>query len=247
MCAKADSREAPQVVAARILADRYPDADCIFLAGSVIRGQATDYSDLDIVVVYEQVERARRESFIYASWPVEVFVHDPQTLDYFFRKVDRVSGVPSLADMVANGIALPTVTAIAMQARRLAMAILEEGPPPWSDRETATSRYLITDLVDDIRDPRSHEELVAALTRLYPAVAEHFLRANGWWSAKGKSIPRRLRQADPDFAKAFDDAFRSGFEGRGADPVIGLCQRALEPSGGWLFDGHALDAPDDWR
>ena len=45
-----------------------------------MRGQATETSDLDLVVVYERLEAAYRESFVHGGWPIEVFVHDPETL-----------------------------------------------------------------------------------------------------------------------------------------------------------------------
>ncbi|WP_058238010.1 nucleotidyltransferase domain-containing protein [Shimia marina] len=41
----------------------YPEASACMLAGSVVRGDATAYSDLDLVVVFERVENAQRQSF----------------------------------------------------------------------------------------------------------------------------------------------------------------------------------------
>lgn len=67
-------------------------------------------SDLDLVVVYQRIDAAFRESFVYAGWPVETFVHDPETLRYFFMHVDRPSGVPSLAHMISTGMPLPDTT-----------------------------------------------------------------------------------------------------------------------------------------
>ena len=60
---------------------RYPQSQLIFFAGSIVRGEGTSASDLDLVVVFDQLPNAYRESFIYKDWPVEAFVHDPQTLD----------------------------------------------------------------------------------------------------------------------------------------------------------------------
>jgi hypothetical protein len=41
---------------------------------------------------------------------VEAFVHDPATLKYFFFEVDRASGVPSLPQMVVEGVEIPAPT-----------------------------------------------------------------------------------------------------------------------------------------
>ena len=105
----------------------------------------------------------------------------------------------------------------------------------------------ITDLVNDIRSPRSGGEFIGTATRLYPMVATHFFRSQRLWSAKGKSTPRRLREVDADFANEFASAFQAAFENGAVEPVIRLCERVLEASGGWLFSGYRLDAPESCK
>jgi predicted nucleotidyltransferase len=41
---------------------RYPDASVVFAAGSLVRGEGTAYSDLDLVVVYPAVPTAVKAS-----------------------------------------------------------------------------------------------------------------------------------------------------------------------------------------
>jgi hypothetical protein len=237
----------PEAATLEIHRTRYSEASTVFLCGSVVRKEDTQHSDLDLVVLYEHVEMARRESYVYEMWPVEAFIHDPQTLEYFFLEVDRSTGIPSLADMVASGIALPAETDISRSMRELSKSVLAMGPPQWNAEDLAASRYTITDLIDDVRSPRSREELIGAVTRLYPIVADHFFRSQGLWSAKGKSIPRRLQKVDPVFAEEFVSAFQHVLEHGMPEPVIRLCERLLEPTGGWLFSGYALHAPAKWR
>jgi hypothetical protein len=95
-----------ETAALDIAKQRYGTAKVTFLAGSFVRGEATSTSDLDLVVVYEQVPQAYRESFMHGDWPVEAFVHDPETLRHFFLEVDRPSGIPSLPTMVMEGVPL---------------------------------------------------------------------------------------------------------------------------------------------
>jgi len=64
------------------------------------------------------------------------------------------------------------------------------GPPPISQREPEQLRYAISGLVDEIRDPRSKSELVAVGAKLFEALANYHLRTHGFWSGKGKFIPR---------------------------------------------------------
>lgn len=217
------------------------------LAGSVVRGDATAYSDLDLVVVFERVENAQRRSFTFEGWPVEAFIHDPQTLEYFFREVDRPSGVPSLPNMVSESIEIPGDTKCGSLLKDLASRILEEGPIPWGQRERENSRYAISDMVEDIREPRNSAELRIVVSTLYSAIADHFLRSQNQWSAKGKSIPRRLMSVDAEFHKRFAEAFDVAFTSEDTTAVIRLCEHVLEPDGGFLFQGYTRDAPKEWR
>ncbi len=230
-----------------LCSSRYADAEVVFLAGSIVRGEGTKYSDLDLVVVYKNLTAARRESFQFNGTPVEAFIHDPETLNYFFTEVDRPSGCPSLPQMVLEGIEIPMRTEFSERLKRIANSVIEQGPPPWSGSEMKNKRYQITDLIDDIREPKSIDELIATGAKLYELIADFYFRSNQAWSAKGKTIPRRLRQVDPEFAKRYSSAFENLFKLGDASSVIGLAAEAMNQCGGFLFDGHQLEAPSSWR
>jgi len=241
------AKMAAEEAATRLREERYPDADVLLLAGSVVRGEATASSDLDVVVIRSRVEHAYRESLHFGGWPVEVFVHDPETLHHFFTEVDRPTGVVPLAYMVAEGIELPETTLLGGTLQWLARQVIEAGPPALDPAALRTRRYVVTDLVDDLRAPRSDAERVAIGVRLHDALAELYLRSRGQWSARGKHVPRALAAADPEFAARFVAAFDALFVRRDAAPVLALAAQALAPLGGFLFAGHRLDAPPAWR
>ena len=83
-----------------ILQTKHPSAEFAFLSGSIVRGEETPYSDLDIVVVYKELPNAYCESFYFRGFPVETFVHTPETLNYFMFEVDRPSGFPVMQNMI---------------------------------------------------------------------------------------------------------------------------------------------------
>ena len=225
----------------------FPTASAYFLAGSVVRGEATASSDLDLVVILERVENARRTSFIFADWPVEAFIHDPQTLEYFFREIDRPSGVPALPSMVSEGVEIPEETECGRDAKELARQVLEEGPIPWSQQDRDGSRYHISDLLEDVRAPRDPDELWPIVSSLYVAIANHFCRSRNQWSAKGKSIPGTLMRLDPSFHERFTEAFEAAFTRKEIAAVMRLAEEVLEPDGGLLFESYTRDAPAGWR
>jgi hypothetical protein len=96
--------------------------------------------------------------------------------------------------------------------------------------------------VDDIRFPRSGEELVASGASLYQDAADFFLRSRGLWSAHSKTIPRRLREADAEFASKFLAAFDALFTEKRGAAAVALVEELLAPFGGTLFDGFRMDA-----
>lgn len=241
------SRIDPLDATREIYERRYPEAKGLFLAGSVATGRATDSSDLDIVVVFEKAANAYRESFMHAGWPVEAFVHDEGTLAYFFEEVDAKSGFPALREMVSTGVEITPKSEFSSRVRQRAIALLEQGPPPLDEEALRFRRYMITDLIEDVRTPLTSEEASAAGARLYESLADFYFRARGEWSAKGKQIPRQLSHSDPAMATRFADAFHALFAGAETIPAIRLAEDILGHHGGLLFDGFRRDAPRDWR
>jgi hypothetical protein len=234
------SRVSPLEAARGVWRERYAGARVIFLAGSVMRGEATRTSDLDIVVVFEKLENAYRESFTFGGWPVEAFVHDALTLRRFFES-DRERGLPSLMRMVIEGVEVPEACGLSAELKRAASEVYDAGPPTLDADEMRLRRYRLTDWVDDIRFPRSDEELVASGAWLYKDAADFFFRSRGLWSAHSKTIPRRLRETDAEFASKFLAAFDALFTEKRSAPAVTLVEELLAPFGGTLFDGFRMD------
>lgn len=223
-----------------------PDVIAAFLAGSVARGQATAGSDIDAVIIYGHVEAAARETHERQGVTVELFLHDPDTLAWFWEQ-DRKQGKPSLARMVANGLPIAGTPDIIEELKRQAEAVLEAGPPPLSDEESRTRRYAISDLGADLIPERSAAERLALGARLYMELTDFTVRAAGVWSGSGKGLARALMRHDPMLGAAFEQAFTQLFatgDSAGVQSLIDIC---LEPHGGRLMAGDRRQAPADWR
>lgn len=225
---------------------RFPEAVAVFLAGSVMRGQGTETSDLDVVVLYPSLPSAHRESLVHQGWPVELFVHDPETLAYFFA-ADRQRGVPSLPAMVAEGFEMPGPTETSRYWKGEAQRLLDSGPPPWPQAELDAARYAITDVCDDLSSPRTSQHGMASACRLYEMLANFALRAHGRWSATGKSIPGQLERLEAGLAECYWQAFDQVFREQDPRPLLDLTERLLEPFGGRLFIEPPRPAPANWR
>jgi len=135
----------PERTAQSVRDERYASSNVVLFAGSHARGEGTPSSDLDLVVLYERVPHAHRESFTFRGWPVEAFVHDLETLAYFFTEVDRRAGRAVLAQMVLEGRELRAPTPLSRAAKAEARRVLAAGPPPLDGHDLRMARYRITD------------------------------------------------------------------------------------------------------
>ncbi len=216
------------------------------MGGSFNRGDATLFSDIDLVVIFEKLDHAFRESFLFEDWPVEAFVHDPETLRYFFFEVDAKSGIPALPGMVLEGPPIPARHPIADELKALAREVISGQPPPWDAQTLHAERYRITDLVNDLRDARTDLEAAATIGVLHEELGNFYFRSKGLWSASNKQIPRRLAAVDPALAVRWTETFLEAWCGQ-RETLILLVEEILTPYNGFLFEGYRLDASAEWR
>ena len=243
MANKAPDDIAAAIGAARaLLASRYPDADCAFVAGSIMRGEGTMLSDIDLVVIFKHVETAWRDSLLFGDFPVEAFVHDPETLHWFIDQ-DVERGRPTLPNMLAEGRLIgpriATGTPLQIEARQ----ILATGPPPLAGERLDTIRYQITDRLDDLCGERNAAEIQAIGIGLYQPLGDLILLGRSRWTGVGKWLPRLLHRLDPALAGQFDAAFRDLFINADRGALIALANAELDRHGGRLFEGDHRQAP----
>lgn len=223
-----------------------PDIIAAFLAGSVAKGNAGPGSDIDAVLIHHHLPAAVRETHERQGVMVELFLHDPDTLAYFWE-ADRRQGKPSLARMVANGLPIAGDPALIEELKRQAQAVLDGGPPPLTEEELRTRRYSISDLAADLAQPRSAAEQLAIGSRLYIELADFTVRAAGSWTGSGKGLAKALLRLDPMLASAFEHAFGELFGDHDPAEVLALVDLCLEPYGGRFLAGDRRPAPADWR
>lgn len=240
------SRTEALAIAETVFNTRYEGASFAYAAGSIMRGQGTYLSDIDLVVIYDNLEAARRESFVVEGVPIEAFVHDSETLAWFVNE-DVSRGRPSILNMIAEGAIIGRARDQAETLRGTISDRLAKGPPRLSPTALNALRYEITDAIDDLRGDRSSEEVMAIGVLLHPKLVELALLGRARWNGAGKWAPRLLGEVDASLANGFDSAFRTLFATGDAGPVIALAEAELAPHGGTLFDGDCRVAPASWR
>jgi len=231
-------RHVPALEAAAAIADeRYPAADLVILAGSVVIGLGTPTSDLDLVVVCVEDEDAPfRESFTDHEWPVEAFVHTPHSLRGFMR-MDVAERRRSMPRMVSSGKVVRDGARLAEELRDEALRMIDAGPPALSEEELTFRRYCVTDALEDLRGDPNGDEAPVTAAQLAKQVGELQLTLAGAWMGTGKWLLRELRETDSVFADRFVSAVRACGKGS-AEALMRLASDVLDASGGPMFDGY---------
>lgn len=214
----------------------FPNCQAAFMAGSVVRGEATSQSDIDIVIISEEEKTMSRRCFIYNNWPIEVFVYNPSTFDTFFEG-DCMLGNPFLPRMCAEG-SIITGEQMASAIKEKATERLRLGPPAWTEDQIDYHRYLITDLLDDFIGSLDDSESIFIVNKLAERVHEFILRTNRTWTGEGKWVIRSLKQFDHNICDRFCNAFNSYYVKREKAPVVNFVDDVLQQHGGRLFEGY---------
>ncbi|MED4112608.1 nucleotidyltransferase domain-containing protein [Priestia megaterium] len=228
----------PLQAATKFIFKHYPNCQGALLTGSVVRGEATHTSDLDIVIFDDNFTSSFRESLIEFGWAIEVFAHNLTSYQLFLKN-DCKRARPSLPRMISEGIILAD-KGVVQSIKEEANQLLEKGPEKWSEDTIKLKRYFISDALDDlIGSSNTSESLFIANTLAY-ITHEFVLRTNGHWIGDSKWIVRSLNLYNEGFSKEFVEAFDTFYKTGNKDKVIQLVDKVLEPHGGRLFEGFSL-------
>jgi len=226
----------------KLIKERYSNAKAVFWAGSVSQNQGTSASDLDLIIVFESLPHAYRETFIYDEWPIDAFIHDTDTLRYFFEESRTGNGISGLSYMILHGCEVTDPSAFSENIKTLAQKVLDAGPAVWDKKQIDKERFLITDVLDDIKYPASRDEQIASAARLLKVLGQYYFRSQNKWCASGKSLIRYLQKDNHDLALEFNQSFESLFQKGDTLGIKNLVQKILAPHGGLLWDGFKSEA-----
>ncbi|MFG6115418.1 nucleotidyltransferase domain-containing protein [Halobacillus sp. MO56] len=232
----------PVKAAHKFIEKYYPDCKGALLAGSVVRGEVTETSDLDIIIFDRTISSSYRESLIEFDWRIEVFVHNLTSYRQYFKS-DCQRARPSLPRMVVEGFILKD-EGIIVPIKQEAQTLLEKGPEEWSAKTIEMKRYFITDALEDLIGSSRRDEQLFIANTLAELVSEFVLRTNRRWIGTSKWTVRALKNYDERFAKKFIKVFDVFYQTGDKSSIIRLVDEILEPYGGRLFEGFSLGKND---
>ncbi|KAB2864814.1 MAG: nucleotidyltransferase domain-containing protein [Exiguobacterium chiriqhucha] len=227
----------PLEAAHHFISTHFPYCQAALLAGSVVRGEATETSDLDIIIFDATLVSSYRESFIESGWPIELFAHNLTSYRTFFEQ-DCQRAIPSLPRMVTEGIVLKD-TDIVEDIKREARALLDSGPEAWSDETIEMKRYFLTDALEDLIGCTTRAEGLFIAGALATLVCEFILRTNRQWTGSAKWMYRALERYDAQAARELVTALETYYQTNETDALIRYVDETLTPFGGRLFAGFS--------
>jgi len=176
----------PVDVARQLVAEHFPDARAAWLGGSVVRGNASPTSDLDITVLLDGRPAPMRKSLEYGGWPVELFVHTEKSLAYFADK-DQQRRQPTMMRLVGESVVLLDADGSGARLQQACRAEVAAGPTPLTTAELDLLRYTITNLLDDLTDAVG-DERTAIASVLWQDAARLLLTGARHWSGAPATV-----------------------------------------------------------
>ncbi|MBN2499190.1 MAG: hypothetical protein JXB38_00405 [Anaerolineales bacterium] len=121
----------------------------ILVTGTIVRGNPSPNSDLDICVLHSSVTRQRVQKFFHGV-PTEIFVNPPDKIEEYFQE-ERSRGRPCTAHMWATGFVILGSDPVVEQIRQRAEKMLTQPPNP-KPQDLIAKRYAAADAYENAQD-----------------------------------------------------------------------------------------------
>lgn len=215
---------------------KYPNAEMVIWGGSVIYGEATPESDLDVVIIDDTQPGSKLSCEIFSGWKIETFVYTKASLHFQFD-IARLQGVPTILKICAEGKLIKDQWQNGPDLQAEAMELFKLGPVAWKEKEVREARYHITDDLSDFIGSEDIGENVYILSDLFDKVSEMILRVNGHWSGEGKWRARVLKETNEVLYHQMINNFHHYIQTKDKKSMISLINSVLDSYGGKMFHG----------
>lgn len=221
-------------LAERFIAAHFPNASIAVIGGSTSRGERTATSDIDLLLIGEDILDADQIGSAtcveFEGEIFEVFAYTPNGFqEWAQRSIAQYR--PVIVHMLVEGLAVRG--GVDLDALRDRWRAVIDAGPRVDEHELEFHRYVITDVLDDLRDASDPLEQRVLASTLFERTAELMLLRAGKWIGTGKYLPRRLRALASDRVAALTTPLLQNDLGELADAV----ERELVTAGGRVQAG----------
>ena len=234
------AREDAQAAARTLVARRFPEARAAWLAGSVTTGTATATSDLDVTVLLAGPPAPFRESLHHGGWPVELFVHTVDSVEFWLVQ-DLRRRRPTLGRLIGQGVLLLDADGAGAALTERCREFLAAGPEPLTPADLDAQRYGLTDLLDDLADATDPALRAAVAVAVWQQAADLLLAVDGCWGGTAKWLVRELASYDAAHGTRFGPRLHDGLVhavNGATSPLVEVVDEVLAGAGGRLWAGY---------
>ncbi len=191
-----------------------PDVCGILLSGTILRGNPSPSSDLDIYVIHQQPWRQRLQRW-FNDVPAEIFINPVKKVYEYFAE-ERRHARPITAHMLHTGFVILALDNNLAELRKQAAVELTRNPDP-TQQQLTFARYLAATRYEDATDiaqtkPESANMILGQA--VYAMLHYAFLKANRY-IPRDKDLLITLAELDAQLAHKAAAYFRSAaFEER---------------------------------
>jgi len=214
-------------VVERFIAERFPGVLIALVAGSTARGTRTPTSDIDMLLIGEEMlapgVASLAATYEYEGEIFEVFAYTREGFEDWAR-TGLSQYRPFIVNMLLEGV--PIRGELALSELRASWRLIFDAGPVVSAHALALRRYEVTDLLDDLRDALDPVERHVVAFALFEKTAELILLDGGRWIGTGKYLTRRLRELSLERADALTQPLIDGDLNTFADRVEDELRRA---------------------
>lgn len=211
----------------RVVSKQFPGVSACIMKPPDSSGYHMDSDNIELVLLYKYLGNPIETRFSDCGRTFKVHQHDLSSLKRYCTEVESVRGILNVTQIIIAGFELKNNDELLSIARDLCMSIMADGPAKWSDEEYEAAFSVITQSTDIITSPRCSAELDIAAGKLYPVLANCYLRSRKKWSASHDELSDRLNEEYPDFHARFQKAFRAIYLSGETDELLSLCNEAL--------------------
>jgi GNAT superfamily N-acetyltransferase len=172
----------------------------LFACGTIIRGNPSPTSDLDLYVIVRRPQRQRLQRF-FNGIACEIFSNPPFQIRKYFSE-EQAEGTPITAHMLATGCMLLELDPVVSELRQQA-AVLMASPPTIEPRVLFYRRYGLATQLEDGRDVSGSDPLAANLflNRAVDGMLEYAFLTHGRHIPRTKDMATALQALDPRLAE----------------------------------------------
>lgn len=125
---------------------------------------------------------------------MNAFINNLDTLQYFFEESRKGNGISRLCYMIFNGRKVINPSAFSKNIKILAQEVWNAGPVIWRQEQISKERFLINNVLDDIKSPKNKDEKIISDLHLFEPLLQFYFRVLTKCTASGKSLMCLLKK-----------------------------------------------------